>query len=55
MAKQKKGKNPVDNRKPKNSNDANRANKISKNGMRDAATVSIELYRFYGVQRYTST
>ena len=39
MAKAKRDKAPKDNRKPKHSNDANRANKQSKNGMRDASTV----------------
>ena len=39
MAKAKRDKAPKDTRKPKNSNDANRANKQSKNGMRDASTV----------------
>ena len=39
MAKAKRDKAPKDTRKPKNSNDANRANKQSKNGLRDASTV----------------
>jgi hypothetical protein len=34
-----KGKAPADKRKPKHSNDGNRANKSAKDGMRDAATV----------------
>lgn len=34
-----KGKAPADKRKPKHSNDGNRANKLAKDGMRDAATV----------------
>lgn len=39
MVKSKRDKAPKDTRKPKNSNDANRANKQSKNGLRDASTV----------------
>ena len=39
MAKAKRDKAPADKRKPKHSNDAGRANKQSKNGLRDASTV----------------
>ena len=38
MVKAKRDKAPKDTRKPKHSGDANRANKQSKNGLRDAST-----------------
>jgi hypothetical protein len=40
MAKAKRDKAPKDTRKPKHSNDSNRANKESKAGFRDASTAS---------------
>jgi len=40
MGGSKKGKNPADTRTPKHSNDQGRSNKNSKDGTRDAATVS---------------
>ncbi|KAL4857344.1 Nuclear/nucleolar GTPase 2 [Chlorella vulgaris] len=46
MAKAKRDKAPKDTRKPKHSNDSNRANKESKAGFRDASTVRrLEMYK----------